>query len=125
MDRREFLRVLAIAAAAGMKPAGAFGAGADAGAGDAASLYDVEAFGNARLLHFTDCHAQLNPIYFREPNVNLGIGPMRGQRPHVVGEALLREAGIAPGSARAHAFTYLDFEAAARRYGAVGGGAHL
>jgi sulfur-oxidizing protein SoxB len=125
MDRREFLRVLAIAAAAGMKPAGAFGAGADAEAGDAASLYDVQAFGNARLLHFTDCHAQLNPIYFREPSVNLGIGPMRGQRPHVVGEALLREAGIAPGTARAHAFTYLDFEAAARRYGAVGGFAHL
>ena len=125
MDRREFLRVLAIAAAAGMKPAGALGAGADAEAGDAASLYDVEAFGNARLLHFTDCHAQLNPIYFREPNVNLGIGPMRGQRPHVVGEALLKETGIAPGTARAHAFTYLDFAAAARRYGAVGGFAHL
>jgi sulfur-oxidizing protein SoxB len=125
MDRREFLRVLAIAAAAGMKPAGALGASADAAAGDAASLYDVDAFGNARLLHFTDCHAQLNPIYFREPNVNLGIGPMRGQRPHVVGEALLKEAGIAPGTARAHAFTYLDFAAAARRYGAVGGFAHL
>jgi sulfur-oxidizing protein SoxB len=125
MDRREFLRVLAIAAAAGMKPAGAFGADADAAAGDAASLYDVESFGNARLLHFTDCHAQLNPIYFREPNVNLGIGPMRGQRPHVVGEALLKETGIAPGTARAHAFTYLDFAAAARRYGAVGGFAHL
>ena len=125
MDRREFLRVLASRAAGVAGPAGAFGADADAAAGDAASLYDVESFGNARLLHFTDCHAQLNPIYFREPNVNLGIGPMRGQRPHVVGEALLKETGIAPGTARAHAFTYLDFAAAARRYGAVGGFAHL
>jgi sulfur-oxidizing protein SoxB len=127
MDRREFLRVLGIAAAAGLQPARglAHGASGAAEASDAKSLYDIGAFGNARLLHFTDCHAQLNPIYFREPNVNLGFGSMRGRRPHVVGEALLEEAGIPPGSARAHAFTYLDFEAAARRYGAVGGFAHL
>jgi sulfur-oxidizing protein SoxB len=118
MDRREFLRLLGIAAAAGM-PAGRAGASADE------SLYDVEAFGNARLLHFTDCHAQLRPIYFREPNVNLGIGPMKGQRPHVVGEALLKQAGVPPGTARAHALTYLNFEDAARKYGAVGGFAHL
>ena len=118
MDRREFLRLLGIAAAAGM-PA------ARAGAESGESLYDLEAFGNARLLHFTDCHAQLRPIYFREPNVNLGVGPMKGQRPHVVGEALLKQAGVPAGTARAHALTYLDFEEAARRYGAVGGFAHL
>jgi sulfur-oxidizing protein SoxB len=117
MDRREFLRLLGIAAAAGM-PLNR------AGAADEAA-YDLPAFGNARLLHFTDCHAQLNPIYFREPNVNLGFGSMKGQRPHVVGKALLEQAGVKAGTARAHALTYLDFETLARKYGAVGGFAHL
>ncbi len=119
MDRREFLRLLGIAAAT--LPAGR----SLAATGDEQDLYDVAAFGNARLLHFTDCHAQLQPIYFREPNVNLGVGPMKGQRPHVVGEALLRQAGVPAGTARAHALTYLDFADAAHRYGAVGGFAHL
>ncbi len=119
MDRREFLRLLGIAAAT--LPAGR----SLAATGDDQDLYDVAAFGNARLLHFTDCHAQLQPIYFREPNVNLGVGPMKGQRPHVVGEALLKQAGVPPGTARAHALTYLDFADAAHRYGAVGGFAHL
>ena len=82
-------------------------------------------FGNVSLLHITDCHAQLLPIYFREPDVNLGVGRRPGRPPHLVGEALLTHFGIAPGTARAHAFTYLDFEHAARRYGKVGGFAHL
>ncbi|MGD9945352.1 MAG: thiosulfohydrolase SoxB, partial [Burkholderiaceae bacterium] len=63
--------------------------------------------------------------HFREPSVNLGVGDMRGQLPHRVGEHLLKSTGIAPGGALAHAFTYLDFERAARRYGKVGGFAHL
>jgi 2',3'-cyclic-nucleotide 2'-phosphodiesterase (5'-nucleotidase family) len=50
-------------------------------------LYEVPKFGNVTLLHITDTHAQLNPIWFREPNVNIGIGPALGQAPHVVGEA--------------------------------------
>jgi sulfur-oxidizing protein SoxB len=73
----------------------------------------------------TDCHAQLKPIHFREPSVNLGLGSMQGQLPHLVGESLLERAGLRPGSAQAHAFTYLDFDKAARRYGKVGGFAHL
>ncbi len=77
------------------------------------------------LLHFTDCHAQLNPIYFREPSVNLGLGTARGQPPHLVGEALLRHFGIKPGTREAHALTYLDFTQAARAYGMLGGFAHL
>ena len=80
-----------------------------------ASFYDgVTPFGNVSLLHFTDCHAQLLPIRFREPNVNLGIGAAWGQPPHLVGEALLKHFGIRPGTRDAHAFTYLDFERAAR-----------
>ena len=73
----------------------------------------------------TDCHAQLKPIYFREPSVNLGIGDMRGQIPHLVGEHLLKKAGVPAGTPMSHAYTYLDFEKAARRYGKVGGFAHL
>ena len=91
----------------------------------AARLYDVPRFGNAHFLHFTDCHAQLMPMWFREPNVNLGVAAMRGRPPHLVGEAFLRHFGIKPGTAEAHAFTYLDFERAARTYGKVGGFAHL
>ena len=77
------------------------------------------------LLHITDCHAQLLPSYFREPSVNLGVGAMQGQLPHLVGEHLLKRAGIRPGTLLAHAYTYIDFERAARRYGRVGGFAHI
>jgi sulfur-oxidizing protein SoxB len=113
---------MASASAAGM----ALGRYADADAAEAEQgLYDVAPFGNVSLLHMTDCHAQLKPIYFREPSVNLGLGSMRGQLPHLVGEHLLKAAGVRPGSPMAHAYTYLDFDKAARRYGKVGGFAHL
>jgi len=120
------VQVLAAAGAAGM----ALGRWADANAARAGdALYDVPppfmGSGAVSLLHFTDCHAQLKPIRFREPSVNLGVGDMQGRWPHRVGEHLLRAAGIAPGSSLAHAFTDLDFEAASRRYGKVGGFAHL
>jgi S-sulfosulfanyl-L-cysteine sulfohydrolase len=73
----------------------------------------------------TDCHAQLKPIHFREPNVNLGVADMKGRLPHLVGEHLLQATGVRPGTAEAHALTCLEFDAAARRYGKVGGFAHL
>ena len=121
MNRREFLQMLAVAAAGGLvldsNPARA----ADA----ARQLYDLPRFGNVSLLHMTDCHAQLLPIHFREPSVNLGIGGMRGNVPHLVGDALLKHFGFRPGTIEAHAFTYLDFASAARTYGKVGGFAHL
>ena len=122
MNRRDFLQVVAAAAAAGLpvdaRPALDLASGA--------SFYDgIERFGNVSLLHFTDCHAQLKPIFFREPSVNLGVGDAAGKPPHLVGEALLRHFGIRPGTREAHAFTYLDFERAAKAYGAVGGFAHL
>ena len=116
MDRREFLRLLAVAAAAGaqLRP-GASEAQA------AAELYDVPPFGNLSLLHVTDVHAQLLPVHFREPSVNLGDG----QPPHLVGLEFLKKYAIKAGTAHAHAFTYLDFEKLARRYGRLGGYAHL
>lgn len=123
MNRREFLQVLSSAVAAGL-PIAASDALAQQPAA-AARMYDLPRFGNVHLLHFTDCHAQLKPIYFREPSVNLGLGDALGKAPHLVGEHLLRQFGIAPRSIEAHAFTFLDFEAAARTYGKVGGFAHL
>jgi len=121
MNRREFLQVLAVAGAGGM----AFPAGDAQAARAAQQLYDLPRFGNVHLLHFTDCHAQLRPVHFREPSVNLGVGPWAGKPPHLVGAAFLRQYGIQPGTPAAHAFTYLDFNEAARRYGKVGGFAHL
>jgi len=118
VKRREFLGALAAAAALGA-PLRA------PRAQTVQALYDLPPFGNVSLLHFTDCHAQLLPTYFREPSANIGIGEAAGRAPHLVGEHLLRHAGIAAGSSEAHAFTYLDFEAAARRYGKLGGFAHL
>ena len=123
LSRREFLNVLAAASAAGMA-IDAPDALAATPAGSA-KLYDVPRFGNVHLMHFTDCHAQLQPIYFREPNVNLGVGEANGRMPHLVGEHLLKLAGIRPGGLEAHAFTYLNFEKAAATYGKVGGFAHL
>ena len=122
MNRREFLHAVAAAAAAGL-PVDS-GAALDLTAG--AAFYDaVTPFGNVGLLHFTDCHAQLLPVHFREPSVNLGIGAAKGQPPHLVGEFLLRHFDIQPGTRDAHAFTYLDFARAARAYGRLGGFAHL
>ena len=94
-------------------------------ANSADQLYDIPAFGNVSLLHFTDCHAQLLPIYYREPSINLGVGSAEGKVPHLVGVPLLNAFGIQPGSRQAYAFSHLDFYAAARAYGKVGGFAHL
>jgi S-sulfosulfanyl-L-cysteine sulfohydrolase len=117
MDRRNFLRYLGTTAAAGILPRAALAADDD--------LYDVGRFGNVRLLHLTDSHAQLEPVYFREPSVNLGVGAMRGQPPHIVGGAFLEYFNILPGGRSAHAFTFLDYQEAAQRYGRMGGFAHL
>ncbi len=124
MRRREFLQGIAAAALAGLPVDRIRAEGPDAQA--AAHFYDaLPPFGNVGILHITDTHAQLLPIRFREPSVNLGVGAARGQPPHLVGEALLRHFAIAPGTRDAHAFTYLDFERASRAFGAMGGFAPL
>jgi S-sulfosulfanyl-L-cysteine sulfohydrolase len=122
LSKREFLQVLGAGAVAGM----GLGRWAQADAATASeALYDVPRFGNVSFLHMTDCHAQLKPVYFREPSVNLGVGAMAGKLPHLVGDHLLKFARIPAGSADAYALTCLDFEQAAQRYGKVGGFAHL
>lgn len=121
MTRREFLEVLAVAGASGMAldHPRALAASSDAG------FYDLPKFGNVSLMHFTDCHAQLLPSYFREPDTNIGVGDARGRPPHLIGEELLKVFKIQPGSQLAYAFTHLDFNQAAKTYGKVGGFAHL
>ena len=116
--RRDFLSLTGAAALAGGWPRIARSA-------DSPGIYDLERFGNARILHLTDTHAQLQPVYFREPSVNLGIGAMQGKPPHLVGRAFLDRFGIKPDSADAYAFTFLDFEKSAARFGKLGGFAHL
>jgi sulfur-oxidizing protein SoxB len=121
LNRREFLQALAIASAGGMGLQSNF-VGAQS---SAKKFYDLPKFGNVHFLHFTDCHAQLLPIHFREPNVNLGIGAQDGKTPHLVGEYFLKANGIPAGTRDAHAFTYLDYVAAAQNYGKMGGFAHM
>ncbi|MBR0757564.1 thiosulfohydrolase SoxB [Bradyrhizobium jicamae] len=116
--RRELLKASAAIALAGSLPRLARGA-------DTSGVYDLERFGNARILHTTDTHAQLRPVFFREPSVNLGVGAMAGQPPHLVGKAFLDRFGIRPDSADAYAFTCVEFEKAAPRFGKLGGFAHL
>lgn len=122
LTKREFMQVIGAGSVAGLN----MHAYAQTDAATAANgLYNIPKFGQVSFLHMTDCHAQLKPIYFREPSVNLGIGNMKGNLPHLVGEHLLKTAGIRPASAQAYGMSYLNFETAARRFGKVGGFAHL
>lgn len=122
MNRREFTQLLAIASAANMLPRTAFSGHT---ALNPETMYDLPNFGNARLLHITDSHAQLKPIYFREPSVNIGIHGENGKPPHIAGQHLLDYFNIPNNSILSHAYTSLDFVAAAERFGKVGGYAHL
>jgi len=118
ISRRDFLVAMQAAAIVGLAPKLAL---AKSGEG----LYDSPRYGNARLLHLTDIHAQLSPVYFREPNVNLGVGPSKGRVPHLVGSHFLEHFGIPADSRRSHAFSYLNYAEATQEYGRLGGFAHL
>ncbi|HFB65660.1 MAG TPA: thiosulfohydrolase SoxB [Aeromonadales bacterium] len=119
LSRREFNRLMAIAGAAGLLP------GCNTVGQKKSNMYDIPNSGNVRLLHITDTHAQLKPIYFREPSVNLGFGSNKGKAPHLVGEAFLKRFNMEKNSRNAYAFTYLDFINGANQYGKVGGFAYL
>ena len=121
LSKREFMQVLGAGVMAGL-PMGSY---AQKTAGDAEGLYEMPRFGQVSFLHMTDSHAQLLPVHFREPSMNLGLGSMKGQLPHLVGEELLKATGVKPNTAQAHALSALNFETAAKRYGKVGGFAHL
>ncbi|MBL1276558.1 MAG: thiosulfohydrolase SoxB [Ectothiorhodospiraceae bacterium] len=122
ISRREFLQMLAVASAAGIQLPGQ---AATRKSVSEEKLYDLPAFGNVSLLHFTDCHAQLMPVWFREPNINIGIAGMKANAPHLVGNHFLTRYGINPNSPQAHAFTYLNFVEASKKFGKIGGFSHL
>src|SRR5262249_43828510 len=114
LTRREFLQILAAAASCGLPLAGKPRAAVES----AVEIYDLPPSRSAvTLLPFPDCQGQLLQTYYREPDANIGMNEAWGKPPHLVGEALLRHFGIASGSRLAHAYTCLDFEDAARRFG--------
>jgi S-sulfosulfanyl-L-cysteine sulfohydrolase len=117
--RREFLQ--ALAATAALMPADSLRALAQQRLTQEQLLRLGPPSGNVTLVHLADLHAQLKPLYFREPSVNLGVGEARGQLPHVTGQALLDAFKIPAGSALAYALTPDDFAALARDYGRLGG----
>ncbi|MBT4837204.1 MAG: thiosulfohydrolase SoxB [Methylococcales bacterium] len=117
-SRREFMQIMGIAIANGLITKNAFSSTTQ-------NYYDYQKFGNVSLMHFTDCHAQLLPIYFREPDVNIGTGESFAKAPHIVGNDFLKQFNLSPYSLNSHAFTSLDYVEAARRYGKVGGFAHM
>lgn len=84
-------------------------------------LLQFDTYGNVSLIHVTDIHAQLMPIYFREPEINLGVGAAFGQVPHVTGADFRKMYGVADGSPSHYALTYNDFTSLANAYGKVGG----
>jgi len=134
-DRREFLKIMGAGAAATtgltacskgeQTPASSAAVATPAPGGMPEGFYDVPMHGTARILHITDVHGQLKPVYFREPNVNLGVGDAYGRPPHLVGKELLQANGLSADTPESYAYTYLDFDKAAQTYGMTGGYAHI
>ena len=120
MHRREFHKLLGLGAAAGLSLPSLLRAQPHTG-----DAYHLPRFGNVHLMHMTDVHAQLLPVHYREPSVNIGVHDARNRPPHLVGEALLNYFDIAPGSQAAHALSHLDYVAAAEQFGRAGGFAHI
>ncbi len=122
ISRRDFLQVSM--AASSIYGASGFGNWARLAAQQKLSqdhLLEFETFGNVSLIHVTDIHAQLKPIYFREPEVNLGVGNAFGKVPHITGADFRRLYGIDDRSPTHYALTYDDFGSLANAYGRVGG----
>jgi sulfur-oxidizing protein SoxB len=84
-------------------------------------LLKFDTYGNVSLIHITDIHGQLKPIYFREPEINLGVGNATGQVPHITGAQFRKMYGINDGSPSHYALTHNDFSALAKEYGRLGG----
>ena len=116
LGRREFLQTLAAASACGLLPSLP---------ASGSNLYEFAPFGNVRLLHITDSHAQLNPVYYREPHVNIGIADSRGRPPHIVGDHFFEYFSISPSTPSAYAFAYSNFAELAEKFGKVGGFAYM
>jgi sulfur-oxidizing protein SoxB len=121
ISRREFWQAaLAASALVGGAP-GQLGRAAAQGRLSQADLLRFEAVGNVTLVHVTDIHAQLVPLHFREPSLNIGVGEAKGAVPHLSGKAYLEKFGLPAKSPEAHALTDQDFVELARAYGRMGG----
>src|SRR5713101_6462243 len=120
VSRRDLLKLLAVGATAGLTPRQVE---ADPSAAD--RLLEFPPLGNLTLLHLTDSHATLLPVFFREPDTLIGVGNERGKPPYLTGRDFLRAYRIAPRTAEAYALSAVDFAALAARYGRMGGYAHL
>ncbi|WP_192966302.1 thiosulfohydrolase SoxB [Phycobacter azelaicus] len=122
ISRRDFLQVsMAASALVGASGFGNWGRLAAQQSLTQDQLLEFDTFGNISIIHVTDIHAQLKPIYFREPSINLGVGANKGQVPHITGADFRKAYGIADGSPSAYALTYDDFSSLAKGYGRVGG----
>jgi sulfur-oxidizing protein SoxB len=119
-SRRDFLQVAAATAIL----TGGSGGMARAAARQRITQKDLlgfEALGQVTLLHITDIHAQLMPVYFREPSFNIGVGEVQGLPPHLTGKDLLQAYGLGAGTPEAYALSSEDFTSLAKAYGKVGG----
>ncbi|MGV6857907.1 MAG: thiosulfohydrolase SoxB [bacterium] len=127
IDRRTFLKLLSMGAMGGVAASSLpwLIENAQAAAKAPDDYYNLPIKGQSRILHVTDVHGQLLPVYFREPNVNLGVGDALGRPPHIVGHKLLDKMGLSQEGRDAYAYTYLDFEKYAKQFGRMGGYAHL
>ena len=122
ISRRDFLQAsMAASAIVGASGFGNWGKLAAQQTLTQDQLLEFETFGNVSLIHITDIHAQLKPIYFREPSVNIGVGGNRGAVPHITGADFRRAYGIEDGSPAAYALSYTDFAALGQAYGKMGG----
>ena len=122
ISRRDFLQTsMAAAALYGGSGFGNWGRLAAQQSLTQRKLLEFDTFGNVSLIHVTDIHAQLKPIFFREPEINIGVGVSRGQVPHITGADFRKLYGIDDGSASAYALSHNDFSALAKGYGRVGG----
>ncbi|AXT42056.1 thiosulfohydrolase SoxB [Phaeobacter inhibens] len=122
ISRRDFLQVsMAASALVGASGFGNWGRLAAQQRLTQDQLLQFDTYGNISLIHVTDIHAQLKPIYFREPSINLGVGDNKGRVPHITGADFRKAYGIADGSPSAYALTYNDFASLAQGYGRVGG----
>jgi len=122
ITRREFLQ--ASVAASAIVGASGLGNWSRLAAQQALSqdqLLQFDDFGNVTLIHITDLHAQLKPIWFREPEINIGVGAAQGKPPHVTGADFIKMFNLAPASRDAYALTYPDFVALGKAYGRMGG----
>jgi sulfur-oxidizing protein SoxB len=124
LTRRDFMQVTA-ATAAMFSSVGSIGAAASDQKITQEQLLQFDSVGQVTLLNFTDIHAQLVPLYFREPSVNLGVGNAYGLPPHLTGKDFLKHFNIRAGTPEAYAFSSSDFSSLASQYGRIGGLAHM